>query len=98
MVLVRDGTEVASWRLDASDRPDLALADALARWQLTARRMGGSILLCGASDSLVQLLEFLGLAEVLNRGDDALRQAGGEAEHREQRGVDEVVVPDDPVA
>ena len=45
--------------------PDAATVDALARLQLTARRMGGEIRLRDASDELIDLIAFMGLAHVM---------------------------------
>lgn len=44
---------------------DVRVADALARLQLTARRLGSSICLLHARSELVELLEFTGLLDVL---------------------------------
>jgi anti-anti-sigma factor len=44
---------------------DLVAIDMLARLGLTARRLGCTLELCGASDRLVQLIAFVGLAEML---------------------------------
>jgi ABC-type transporter Mla MlaB component len=91
VVLLRDGAEVASWPLLGElGRVDLAAVDALARVQLEARRRGCSVWLRHACPDLIQLLELVGLKGVL--------QVGGQAEGLEQGGVEEVVVPDDPVA
>jgi hypothetical protein len=92
VVLVRGDTEVAAWPLAGSDRPDLAVVDDLARMLLGARRLGCSVRLRGAGAALLELLDLVGL------GDVALRQVVGKTEDGEQVGVDEVVVPDDPVA
>ncbi|HET9255282.1 MAG TPA: hypothetical protein VFO16_08785 [Pseudonocardiaceae bacterium] len=94
VVLVCGDAELARWPLPGSRRPSLALADQLARLHLHARRQGCSIRLRGASAELVELLELVGLAEILRV--DGL-ETGGQAERREQRGVKEVVMPDDPV-
>jgi anti-anti-sigma regulatory factor len=77
--------------------------DALARMQLTARRLGGRIRLRNVSPELDELLSFAGLAEVLGRGPGP--PAGGlrlqplrQPEVREQpRGVEEAVDRDDAV-
>jgi hypothetical protein len=92
VVLTRGGVEVASWPLAADAPLDLSVLDDLARLQLAARRLGCTVHLRGACAELTELLAFVGLAEVV-----AL-QVGGEAEEGEQRGVEEVVVTDDPVA
>ena len=91
VVLLRDGAEVASWPLRCEEgRVDLRAIDALARLQLKARRQGCTVWLRHACPDLIELLELVGLAGVL--------QVSREAEGREQGGVEEVVVPDDPVA
>ncbi len=75
-------------------RPDLAVVDRLARLELGARRAGLSVRLRDAHPELCELLELCGLGEVLGAG----RQVGGQPEGGEEAGVEEVVVPDDPVA
>jgi hypothetical protein len=69
VVLTRAGTEVAAWplgSLHAVGLPDLALVDALARWQVLARRAGCSIHVRGASPELRALVDLAGLpVEVL---------------------------------
>ena len=88
VVLLRDGVEVASWPLLCDDgRVDLGAVDALARVQLEARRRGCTVWLRHACPDLIELLELVGLLQVI-------RQAEG----LEQGRVEEVVVPDDPVA
>ena len=89
-----DGEEVASWALPAS--VGLEAVDDLARLQLAARREGLSIRLRRLSPALSELLELAGLAEVLPCA--ALREVRGEPERGEEAGVEEAVVPDDPVA
>jgi hypothetical protein len=91
VVLLRDGAEVASWPLLCEDgRVDLGAVNAVARLQLEARRQGCTVWLRHACPDLIQLLELAGLAPIL--------QVGRQAEGLEQGGVEEVVVPDDPVA
>ncbi len=65
VVLVCGDAEVASWPLVGWDRPDLAVVDELARWQLAARRQGCSIRLRAACVELLELLDLLGLSEVV---------------------------------
>jgi hypothetical protein len=87
VVLLRDGAEVASWPLLCEDgRVDLGAVNALARLQLEARRQGCTVWLRHACPDLMELLELVGLLQVV-------RQAEG----LEQGGVEEVVMPDDPV-
>jgi ABC-type transporter Mla MlaB component len=45
--------------------PDAVTVDALARLQLAARRQGCQVRLRNASDELLQLVDFMGLADVL---------------------------------
>lgn len=56
-VVVCDVSEVAD--------PDCVTVDALARMQLMAKRLGGSLRLSGASDELHELLAMAGLCEVV---------------------------------
>ena len=65
VVLAVGGTEVASWPLVGSSRPDLAVIDTLARLALTARRLGGAIALRNAGPELLALIDFVGLDDVL---------------------------------
>ena len=91
VVLLRDGVEVACWPFRCADgRVDLGAVNALARLQLKARRQGCTVWLRHACPDLVELLQLVGLVGVL--------QLGGQAEGLEQGGVEEIVVPDDPVA
>ncbi len=105
VVLVRDGIEVASGALVRRPRPDLGVVDELARLQLAARRVGCSIRLRHACLELWELLELVGLAEVLTgaglgreTGAGAGLETGREAEDGEQVGVEEMVETDDPLA
>ncbi|MEA2244083.1 MAG: hypothetical protein QOD24_3639 [Solirubrobacteraceae bacterium] len=73
---------------------DIATIDALARLQLTARRLGGRIELRSGSPQLDRLLAFVGLADVLGLGGQC-----GQAEERVQpRAVEERVDRGDPAA
>jgi hypothetical protein len=65
VVLAVGGTEVASWPLVGSSRPDLGVIDGLARLALAARRLGGGIGLRGAGPELLALIDFVGLDDVL---------------------------------
>ena len=96
MVLVRDGIEVASWPLVGRGRPGLGAVDQLARLQLAARRLGCSIRLRDACPELWELVDLLGLTEVVAPA-PGLGESGREAEGGEQVGIEEVVVADDPV-
>ncbi|MGH4007818.1 MAG: hypothetical protein ACRDTH_06595 [Pseudonocardiaceae bacterium] len=97
VVLVRDDAEMASWPLAGWERPELAVVDELARLQLVARRLGCSIRLRGTCAELLELLDLLGLGQVVSNTPGLRREVGGQAEGGEQLGVEEVVMPDDPV-
>jgi STAS domain-containing protein len=78
--------------------PDAVTVDALARLQLTARRLGRRITLRHACDELRGMLAFAGLNEVLVCV-DLILVAEGQSEQREQvRGVEEEADPGDPIA
>ena len=95
---VLEGSDADPLLCDVSALVDLdaVTVGALARLQLTARRLGRRVRLRHASPELQQLLAFMGLDDVLPSG--ALRPgASRQAEEREEpRGVEEVVEPGDP--
>ncbi len=99
VVLVCGRTEVASWPLTGTGRPDVSSVDALARLQLAARRLGCSIRLRDPCPELSALLDLVGLREVVTGapGPGRCLEVVGEPEDGEQPGVQEVVMPDDPV-
>jgi hypothetical protein len=96
VVLTRGDTELGRWALGACDRSDLRTINQLARMQLAAGRVGCAIRVRDACAEIAGLIELIGLTETLLGR--RLRQVGGEPEHLEEVGVEEVVVPDDPVA
>lgn len=98
VVLVRGDTHVASWALPGASNPDLALVDRLARLQLVAPRLGCSVRLRGPRAELCDLLDLVGLADVITDSPPSGGEVGGEAEDGEQPGVEEAVMPDDPLA
>jgi hypothetical protein len=65
VVLAIGGTELGRWPLPGSARPDLSVIDALAQMALGARRIGGEVGLRGAGADLLALIDFVGLADVL---------------------------------
>jgi ABC-type transporter Mla MlaB component len=76
--------------------PDAVTVDALARLQLTARRLGRRIRLRGASPELQELLSFLGLEDVLPSAGALRRGTSRQAEEREESlGVEERMELDD---
>jgi hypothetical protein len=82
------GVERAVWTVCGPGPPDLAAVDALARMQLSARRLGGHIRLSEVSQELAEILDLAGLG----------REVGWDAEGGEEIGVEEGVEPGDPVA
>jgi hypothetical protein len=75
--------------VDSLTRPDLAVVDALARLQLAARRLGGTVRIRHASKELEDLITFAGLAGVLPGCGRSGGELGGEPKQREQLLVDE---------
>jgi ABC-type transporter Mla MlaB component len=76
---------------------DAVTVDALARMQLTARRVGRRIRLRHACGELQELLAFLGLSDVLPVGAASGLEPGRKAEQGEQaRRVEEEADPGDP--
>ncbi len=75
--LVRAGAMSVVCDVSAIVQPDAGVVDALARLQLTARRLGCDLRLRRESLELEQLLDFVGLAEVLRL------EVGRQSEERE---------------
>ena len=101
VVVVHDDEVVATWPLVTPGPPGLAVVDALAQWQLAARRSGCSLRLSGVSAPLRQLLDLVGLGELvpeLSWCEGSVGEVLGEPEGGEEARVEEAVVPDDPVA
>jgi hypothetical protein len=86
-----DGAERLVGRVDARCA-ELAIIDALARFQLVARREGRRVQLRDVSAELRGLLEFVGLADALGV------EPRGKPELGEQLGVEKVVQAGDPPA
>ena len=68
----------------ALDDPDAVTVDALARLQLTARRLGRRVRFRGACGQLQDLLAFVGLGDTLPCGPASGLEPRGEPEEREQ--------------
>jgi hypothetical protein len=82
------GRDITAWAVKGPGPPDLATVNAIARWQLSARRAGGCIRLQDPSEALTSLLELVGL----------LGEVGGEPEAGEQLlCVEEGVQSGDPI-
>jgi hypothetical protein len=68
------GATVALCNVGAEVCADAVTADALARLQLLAGRLGCRVLLRDASDELLELLAFMGLSDVMPLSGEARRQ------------------------
>ena len=78
------------------EEPDAATMDGLARLQLAAGRMGCRVHLARASGELEELLDLIGLREVLPPASGLLLEPGRKAEEREElRGVEKEADPGD---
>ena len=83
--------------LGAVRNPDAVTIDALARLQLTARRLDREVLLRRASRELLDLLEFMGLSEALPLCSASGLETARQAEQRKEGGgVEEERDPADP--
>lgn len=83
----------------ALDDPGVDTVDALARLQLTTRRLGGRVHLRHACGGLQELLAFMGLGDILPLCAELPLDSRRQAEEREQaRGVKEEADPGDPTA
>ena len=82
-IVVERGDREIVCDVGALRQPDAATIDALCRLQLAARRHGGRIRLRDASDELLDLLAFVGLADVLELA--SVRRRGGRAGRRAGR-------------
>lgn len=72
--------------LGAVGRADAVTVDALARLQLTARRLGCRIDVINACPQLEDLLVLVGLRDVVPLSRELGLESGREPEHREERG------------
>lgn len=77
--------------------PDGSALDALARLQLTARRLGATIAVSGPSRELEDLIDFSGLRSVLpDLAPSALEPRRQPEEREEPGGIEEEADPADP--
>jgi hypothetical protein len=83
VVIVHGTTELASWPVEGAG---LTLVEELAWLALAARRAGYAVRLRDVDADLVRLLGLVGLSKVF-----------GQPEVPEQSGVEEVVMPDEPI-
>lgn len=76
--------------------PDAVTVDALARLQLTARRLGSRVGLIHACPQLQELLDLMGLGDVVPNAQLAVETRGQAEEREHPRGVEEEGDPADP--
>ena len=96
VVVVSDGEREVSIAL-GHRCTDLALVDELARLRLAVGRFGYTLRFASRSSRVQELLDLVGLADVLPAYGSAV-EARGKPEGDEQVGTEEVVQPGDPRA
>jgi anti-anti-sigma regulatory factor len=96
VLLAAGVVEVITCEVGGLTEPDTDAVDALARLQLTARRLGRSIRLRHPRPELRDLLGLTGLCTELPCGTGLRLDSQWQTEEREQVGVDEEVDPTDP--
>lgn len=97
MLLEGNDADLVICDVGAIVAPDGETIDALARLQLTARRLGRRVRLLDACRELKELLVLTGLSEVVPCA-DSLLETGRQAEEREPaRRVEEERDPADPI-
>ncbi|HEX6477181.1 MAG TPA: hypothetical protein VF005_07875 [Acidimicrobiales bacterium] len=86
VVLARGDVELATWPLWWQGRPGLEAVDELARLQLMAGRLGCSIRLRSACVELCELLDLVGLSDLLIEDIARPAQTEGEPEAGDELG------------
>lgn len=96
VALEGSGADLVVCDVGALVDPDAATIDAVARLQLTARRLGRQVRLRDACGELLELIALVGLGDVVPLWAPLRLEPRGEAEEREQaRGVEEEADPGD---
>ena len=96
-MLEGSGADLVICEVSAVGDPDATAVDALARMQLTARRLGRRVRLQHACADLQDLVAFMGLGDVLPPAAALRLEPRRQAEEgKEARGVQEEADPDDP--
>jgi ABC-type transporter Mla MlaB component len=98
VLLATGDVDLVTCEMGALATPDAVAVDALARLQLTARRLGRSIRLRNACGQLQDLLALTGLRQVLPVCAGSGLEPQGQVEEWEQVRVDEEVDSADPPA
>jgi ABC-type transporter Mla MlaB component len=83
-VLERNSAEVVVCDVGGIAEPDAATVDALSCLQLTARRLGGRVLLRHASLALLEIIDLMGLADVVPVCEDSGVESRRQVEEREE--------------
>lgn len=97
LVLRDSAAAVVICDVGAVAHPDAVTIEAVARLQLTARRLGRHIRLHRVGGRLAELLSLTGLSDVVSPHDGLRLEPRRQPEQREQGlGVQEGVHPDDP--
>jgi ABC-type transporter Mla MlaB component len=97
-LLERSGAGVVVCEVGARAHPDAVTVDALARLQVTALRLGRSVRLRNVSGELQDLLDLMGLGDIVPPCTPLRRRLRGQTEQREQSvGVEEERHPADPI-
>ncbi|MEX2420204.1 MAG: STAS domain-containing protein, partial [Actinomycetota bacterium] len=96
VLLDKTGHDPVVCDVGALAEPDAVMVDALARLQLTARRLGRRLRFRGACGELLDLLAFVGLGDTLPCGPASVLEPRRKPEEREQAlGVEEEADPGD---
>lgn len=66
-VFAPDGSPLREYTLTGTGAPDLGVVDQVARLRLFATRVGGTVELVDVSPTLVELLELVGLRDLLGQ-------------------------------
>ena len=91
---VLEGSRFASITLER--RPDLAMVNELALVKLAASRLGLTVRLSDPCPRLAELIDLVGLADLLGGPTGSAAEAGGEPEGGEELRIEEMVEAGDP--
>ncbi|MCA1840069.1 MAG: hypothetical protein LC723_07045 [Actinobacteria bacterium] len=80
------GSDIFLYDVRALTSPDVGAVDSLARLQLRLLRAGLSLRLLHAPATLIELIDLMGLADVLRCADPLLLETKGQAEQGKESG------------
>lgn len=96
--VVRDGSRTVDCDVRALEHPDATTVDAIARIQLTLKRLGAGLRVRGAGPELLDLLDLAGLSQLVPGCSRSGVEPGREPEQGEHPcGVEEEADAGDPV-